>query len=410
MKEPKNFMGLKESELTPLGTKVFGYKHWFTKPGIFNDPKQEETLFVVVYRNPYTWIRAMMDRPYALSKAISGRGVEELPGLTLVGHVNNKDTPNEFHPVTGEKVDIFELRRLKIENFESVQRQVSNIAYVNMETLLQCPVETLQALAAGFGSLFSKELNFENLPPNVLAREVRKPQVFSTAEMDVINTHLDWNAENHIGYEKNNYYLKVSERLNFLILHGSSTVGKSYTLNKLLQEKKDLDGIEMDDCRYWDEYEPNFEEQHIKSLLPDMSAGAYQAMIKIVSKAGIKNRRNIEFLLCKLQELFTRSSPSTALPKTVVATCGALPIPSPKGELSIYQWLEEQLPVTFYHILIEVPEELHVSRMKKRGRFHLKEEILKNNYRRTRLRAAHDVVVSDYKDVVVIIDKLQNSN
>ena len=406
MKEPKNFLGKKKSEETPLGTNLFGYKHHFLKTEKFKNPSSSETLFIVIYRNPYTWIRAIIERPYALSKSISGRSVEELPNLKLFGHINGKDTPYEFHPETGEKVDLFDLRRLKIENFESLKNHVENVAFLNMEAFLSDPSATMAILSRNFESAFVSDLDLECDPPRTLVREYSKPERFSSDEMRVLNDSIHWEAEASIGYVKDNYYLPVSETLPFVILHGSSSVGKTYAVKKLQKDRDGIIDLEMDDCRYWDDYEPELEEDQVRRWFSDLTPQAYRELMSISASArSIEARRNIGYLLKEVRRLF----PGPSVPpkdEIAVATCGALPFPSSRAQASVYTWLEDRLPIRFVHLLIEIPEETHLSRIEKRGRGHLKDEILKNYNRRQKVREQHDAVVSSYDEILGAIDAL----
>ena len=401
MKVPENFMGLKKSDVTPLGTEKFGYKHWFLKPEKFENLLVNETLFIVIYRNPYTWIRAMMERPYALSKSINAQCVRNLPDIKITGNINGKDTVNEFHPVTGEKLNLFELRKLKILNMEGVLTRVGNIAFVNMEIMLHDPSGTLNILSKAFPSIFNDELRFSDEPPRVLLEEFREPKIFAADELAAINSNICWETEAQIGYEKNNYSLSKPKELIFVILHGSSSVGKTYTLSRLLLAYSELQGIEMDDCKYWEEYDPNYDEQKIKEICPDLTSDCYTELLSIVFGRDLTGSRCIEYLLCKLQSSIKNNSN-----EITVVTCGALPFPAPKGGKSIYDWIERRLPIRFSHLLIEIPEDIHISRMEKRGRLHLKNEIFKNKNRRSRNKLSHHQVVSSYDEVEAFIKNM----
>ena len=127
MRDPDNLLGMLARDETPLGHKTFGYKHWFIDSEKLTDVREKSTLFVVIYRDPYTWLSAMMKRPYALSKSIEGRGVEELGAIKLEGHINGRDTQNELDPKTGDKLTIFQLREKKIANFGALKSKVQNV-------------------------------------------------------------------------------------------------------------------------------------------------------------------------------------------------------------------------------------------------------------------------------------------
>jgi hypothetical protein len=410
MKVPKNLLGLKESENTPFGSSIFGYKHWFIDKNKFKQPNQTETLFVVIYRNPYTWLNAMQQRPYALSKSISGRNIEDLPSIVLAGHINGKDTNNELHPETGDKINLFELRKLKIASFDSVRLYAGNVVYINMEALLQNHKGIIGALVDKFRSGFINELNFERVPPKIISQECKKPKIFSADEALILNTHLDWESENLIGYTQNNYFFGACEKINFVILHGSSSVGKSYSMKKIVEEMDGVVGIEMDDCRYWEEHKPDLEEQTIRQFFPNMGTTEFVELLSIVHRVGKRTLINIEFLFKKLQELSLSKIQWGINQQIVVSTCGALPFPSLKGDPSIYQWLEKQLPISFQHILIELPAETHTLRMKSRGRYHLHEKIMVNYEMRQDKREAHDIIASSYEEIKAAVKTFQNLN
>ena len=207
LRDSRNLLGLAKSEALPYGTQYFGYKHWFLNWEMLADIRQNRTLFVVIYRNPYTWVRAMMTRPYALAKSIGGCTVKNLPKVKLSGHINGKDTLNEFHPVTGQKLTLFELRKLKIEHFETLKKKVGNTVYINMEDLVEHPSETMQTLAREFESAFVRDLTFNQVLPRQLVRESRKPELFSQDESEVLNDSIEWDVENAIGYKKGNYFV-----------------------------------------------------------------------------------------------------------------------------------------------------------------------------------------------------------
>lgn len=204
MRQPDRLLGLKESEATPLGTRIFGYKHWFVDPAKFTDSRQPRTLFVVIWRNPYTWLRAMMARPYALERSIGGRSVAELPDIRLAGHVNGKDTRTEFHPVTGEAVTLFELRRLKIESFGMLETLADHVIFLNLETLLDSPLGLLRHLGTRHAAAFRPDPVLRD-PPPALRRECSRPEPFSDAETAILDRNIHWPSEARIGYGRGSY-------------------------------------------------------------------------------------------------------------------------------------------------------------------------------------------------------------
>jgi hypothetical protein len=206
-RNPANFLGNKPTETAPLGAELFGYKHWFINWEKLRDERRRQTLFLVIYRNPYTWIRAMMARPYALERSIGGRPVADLPGIALVGHINGRDTRNELHPETGETINIFQLRKHKIGHFEKLKDQVENIAYLNLESLVRDPAGTMRSLQASFPSAFRVTLDLDVAAPRALHRECITPEPFADDDMNILDTAFDWEAEERIGYTRGSYAL-----------------------------------------------------------------------------------------------------------------------------------------------------------------------------------------------------------
>ncbi|MBV1869008.1 MAG: hypothetical protein KUG69_14055 [Marinosulfonomonas sp.] len=397
MRVPTNLLGMAESEERPLGIKVFGYKHWFLKWEKFADARQNKTLFVVIYRNPYTWLRAMMERPYALSKSISGRTVKELPDVKLAGHINGKDTSNEFDPETGEQLTIFELRKKKIEHFEALKSQVDNVVYLNLEEFLENPAAVIQRLATEFGTAFKPSLSLDRAPYKQLVDEYHSPKKFAEPDMTILNRSINWKAENSIGYRKDDYTFWSGRSSAFVILHGGSAVGKSYLMKKLVVGGDNLVGIEMDVCQYWDHEKAEFSLAKLQVLLPEATEEDFADFLRVANLATPKGKRCIEYLLTKLNESDPHQQDK---PCAFISTCGALPDPGLPGVLSIYDWLSERLPVSFHHLLIEIPHEDHIRQIEKRGRSHLQADILHHHAMKTSKRDFHDAIASDYEGVV----------
>ncbi|MEM9343495.1 MAG: hypothetical protein AAGA87_10665 [Pseudomonadota bacterium] len=282
MRVSKNLLGLAKSEATPLGHDVFGYKHWFPVWEKLADPRQAETLFLVIYRNPYTWIRAMMDKPYALSRSLSGRTIADLPAIKLAGHMNGKDTKNEFDPVTGEQLTIFELREKKIEYWEELKSRVANVAYVNYEDLLENPPGVVEGLADRFPGLFSQPLSLDRKPFREQLEEFKSPVELADAERDAIESAIHWDSERAIGYRKGEYSVVTESSVPFVILHGGSSVGKSYSMKQAALSFQGAVGLEMDDCKYWEEYEPVFDLDLLRRVIPSATERDLSELMDLV--------------------------------------------------------------------------------------------------------------------------------
>ncbi len=400
MREPDKFLGMARSETTPYGTELFGYKHWFPDLEKLSDIRQENTLFIVVYRNPYTWVKAMMDRPYALEQSIGGLDVGALPGVTLKGHINGKDTRNEFHPDTGKGIDLFELRALKIERFEALKSLVGNVAYLNIEALLDNPKAVIDGLADAYEATFVPAPVVDRQPPRKLVEECDQLMPFTQAELSVLNRNINWTMEKDAGYQRVSPVAETAGRQRKMyILHGASTVGKTTMMRELVAQKPEFIGVELDDCHYWEDYAPKFGVEQIAQVCPNVGAEDSDALLELYQAATIEGQRTIAYLFERLPELIGQMDQG----HPVIMTCGGLPRIRPPGIQSIYHWLSEHLGISFNHIMIELPEHVHIERMKARGRLHLKSAILENNRKRQVKRSLHDAVISGYDELLAAL-------
>lgn|GEM_PF-6173547 len=404
MKTPDNLLGMLPSDQTPLGNKTFGYKHWFIDGEKLKAPQADQTLFVVIYRNPYTWIRAMMDRPYALARSISGRPVEELRTIKLEGHINGRDTKNELDPETNQTQTIFQLRARKIASFEGLRTRAENVAYINLEELLESPPAVIERLARTFATAFKTPLSCERAPYKQLIREYQSPPQFNAHDTEILNTALDWDAENSIGYDQGNYALKPKALSHFIILHGGSSVGKTYLMKEIARKNARIKDIEMDECQYWKDGQPMLRHASLRALLPDTTKADFAEFTGLIDKRSKKGNRCLEHLLVNLKSTLPSQTENNPNPLVVIATCGSLPNPAPKDQHSPYQWLSQRLPIKFHHLLVEISPELHLERMKKRGREGLKDEILRFHDKKVSRRDHYDAVISDFDGAKTFIE------
>lgn len=403
MVAPDHLMGLRESETTPLGTGVFGYKHWFLNWDKFQDGRQPQTLFVVIYRNPYTWIRAMMDRPYALERSLAGCTVADLPSTLLAGHINGKDTKNEFDPDTGEQMTLFELRRKKIEHFEALKDRVDNVAYVSLEELVGDPQGTITRLAEAYGSAFNKDLNLDRAPYKHLIRELNRPKRFADDAQAVLDNTLDWPTEKAIGYRPGDYARPDPRETRAFILHGGSCTGKSSVMRRLSETGIAIDGIEMDDCAYWDDRPVALDLTHLQQAIPGATQRDLDSLTTLTHKLSRKAQLCVDHLI---QQLATRTGPIPehgASPRILVATGGALPTPPPKGKPSIYQWFADRLSIEFHHLLIDIPNDAHIEQIEKRGRTHLTDDILELHQKKRDQCKQFDAVKTGFDDIAAYV-------
>ena len=389
MRRQRRVMGPLKSDAHPLGIDPFGYKHWTPDLARLTDPRRANTLFVVLYRNPYRWLRAMMDRPYALSRSIGGRSVSELTTIQLVGHLRGRETRNELDPETGETQTIFQLRGRKFRALDALRGRVERVLYIRLEDALDDPAGLIAELAKIAPDAFRADADAGPPPPGRLIRERRSDMPFSPDDRAVIDAALDWTAEALAGYAPGSTAPASSPRRTpVMILHGASSVGKSYLMQRLSAEIADLTGIEMDDCRYWEDRAPDFSSATITDLVPGTTEADTARLSDLAERLSPKARLCVEHLLGRLADV--------TCDDTLLVTGGALPDPGQQEAFTIYDWLSDRLPVDFRHMLIEIPPEIHIERITARGRSHLTDEIVENYAKKAARRDRYDAVIADH--------------
>lgn len=189
------------------GAKIFGYKHYYPRAERLSGQEglRKRTLFAVMYKNPYTWLRSMLGKPYHFKASLEGKSLVDLPSIKLAG-VNVRGEPiPDVHPETGENINIFELRKHKIQEWEKLPSLVENVVYINYEELLVDPTSVLNGIVNAFPSLFiSKEIEPIEPSPKYIEKYF-PPAPFSDDEVAVMNGAIDWETEAKAGYEKNNF-------------------------------------------------------------------------------------------------------------------------------------------------------------------------------------------------------------
>ena len=211
MHEPNNILGAYSTKNNPENTaKRFGYKHYYVNPKKL-ESNQADTLFLVIYKNPYTWIRSTMVKPYHFKASLEKKTIEDLPELQLVGPDYRGRPIPDVHPDTGDNINIFDLRHHKIVNWENLINQVDNVVYVNYEHLLLEPTQIIQKILDNYGSLFNCTTAPEHRTDNKYLEKYVNPEPFSDREMEFMNANINWDSEELAGYKKDNLFIPETD-------------------------------------------------------------------------------------------------------------------------------------------------------------------------------------------------------
>jgi len=194
-------------------TKEYGFKHWYIKDleprGIKNTTTDNEciknindsddTLFIVIVRNVYDWVKSMYKKPHHM-KNIDKSSIYNFISKKYIcfenkcqnNHKKNNNTPwcinkdNKYPYFIEESTNLIELRNLKNNHFYNLKNNVKHYFLVRQEHLLDDIKKMINQ--------HKLKYNFLNLP------NYRKPKKYILDKKTVtfINNNLNNNIDNNI--------------------------------------------------------------------------------------------------------------------------------------------------------------------------------------------------------------------
>lgn len=188
----------------------YGWKHfpmWLHVPYESNPPSEslernytfegsENYLFVVIFRDPYDWIRSIHRQHHHLKPEmiVDFKHFIRSEWFSFVALDTN--------PVTGGNFENgMKLRTERIKNMLLIKDLVKNIYYVRYEILRDYPQEVLKEISEQFN------ITLKDYTPIILYKgdgHVYKESSYDPIEqedLDYINSQLDSAVENSIGYQ-----------------------------------------------------------------------------------------------------------------------------------------------------------------------------------------------------------------
>jgi len=197
----------------------FGPKHfspWFSLPiGHYCGPHHhytlegnEETLFIVIFRDPYDWLRSFHRNPWHASGRLWGRPFGEF--IRSAWEVDDPELKKTISPLIDRDPktkqlfkNVIKLRTAKIYNMMMVKDLVNNIYYINYEVLREYPEEVINEIAKIFG--LTPKIPFTNIiryKGNQQKKIYNKKTYRRIRKKDLryINEQLDHGLEESIGY------------------------------------------------------------------------------------------------------------------------------------------------------------------------------------------------------------------
>ncbi len=136
-----------------IQTKDFGGKHWYIKDHyprcranqstdyqcVRSLNESDDTLFVVLFRNPFDWLRSIQATPYHAwqHSGLDFSAFIRKPWISSESSRVNLDWPDsaEGYWFIEEAENILRLRAMKIWHLRNLQEVVKHVCYINYEVL-----------------------------------------------------------------------------------------------------------------------------------------------------------------------------------------------------------------------------------------------------------------------------------
>jgi hypothetical protein len=193
-------------------TSQFGFKHCFHQEVI---EETSDCLFVIIYRNPLDWLRAMHKTPYHAAFELRGIPFEDFirkewwcqfdedAEVTSDNPLYGKEIMLERCPLTHKRfTSIMRLRTAKINNYESLKDKVDNSIYITLEELRTYPGDFINIVSDTFK--IRKSCNFADI---IKYKGIGRPYIptfyypITVADLCHIMNESDIQLEESIGYD-----------------------------------------------------------------------------------------------------------------------------------------------------------------------------------------------------------------
>jgi hypothetical protein len=175
-------------------------KHWMLSENSFEKLKlDDETVFLVVYRNISDWLQSLHIRPYHAPNHVNVSFDEFItkPWVSIKTHLDWGDRTN----VTKDNIiesseNIVKFRKEKISNWLRISEYTDKVLFIKYEDLFNDTFSILEKLQ----SLGLQRKNSEwTMANKKLKMTTHKP--ISNTDLILLNEIVDWEFEKQLGYE-----------------------------------------------------------------------------------------------------------------------------------------------------------------------------------------------------------------
>lgn len=179
---------------------IYGWKHRFIKTDDLG--RESDTVFIVVARNPYDWIRSFHEQPHHALKCRSMSMMQFLKRSPWSSEEKGKQL--DFDPVKKELVsDVMKLRTRKYQQFFTLEYMVDHFMFVRYEDVKEKPQEFIHTMCDMFNLTASETFVPVKLYKGLDKEKDYVPKKYKQLaddELDVFEEGLDWTLEEKMGY------------------------------------------------------------------------------------------------------------------------------------------------------------------------------------------------------------------
>lgn len=215
----KNIEVTKAEQIEP-----YGWKHGYITKRALDHANDNHCLFIHVHRNPYDWIRSFYENPHAAHPTLKHLPFSqwirsewqsiytEFNSYYRRGHpLHHTEMLEDRNPNTGKRFEnVIQLRTSKLNHFEHLQKHSPNVISVSYDSINENPENFLKEIASRFLVMCKESYNpiiaykGNRGTPKKFQRayQEKKYPDFSSEDLNFINSQLDWELENKLGYKK----------------------------------------------------------------------------------------------------------------------------------------------------------------------------------------------------------------
>lgn len=191
----------------------YGWKHFFPRVDL---SQSDQCLFLVLFRNPYDWVRSLHRSPWHAHPSI--RNLPLIDFLKVQWHcvwddhwqpfpkniIYGSEMMFERDPDTGKRFDnVLKMRNAKNTHWQNLRNLVQHVEFIRYEDLADFPKQTIRELGRKYSIkstlLFRNEKAYKG--EKTIRYKKRNYPALGHHDVQFMISQLDEKQENSIGYD-----------------------------------------------------------------------------------------------------------------------------------------------------------------------------------------------------------------